>query len=178
MFKSKIDESQEMVKLNFAILAVSDTRTLETDDSGALLKQMIKDSGHLVLDRDIVTDDEHLIRRRVQSWVDNEEIDVVITTGGTGFSQRDVTPEAITPLFDKVMDGFSVLFHQYSAAQIGTSTIQSRATGGLAGSTLIFCLPGSRGACRDGWQGVINFQLDSRHKPCNFLEVLPKYSSR
>lgn len=178
MFKSKIDDTQEMVKLNFAVLAVSDTRTLETDDSGALLKEMIQESGHNVLDRDIVTDDKQLIRQRVQQWISNSEIDVVITTGGTGFSQRDVTPEALEPMFDKVMDGFSVLFHQYSAAQIGTSTIQSRATGGLAGETLIFCLPGSRGACRDGWQGVINFQLDSRHKPCNFLEVLPKYSSR
>ncbi|MFT6659354.1 molybdenum cofactor biosynthesis protein B [Maritalea sp.] len=178
MFKSRIDETQEMVKLNFAILAVSDTRTLETDDSGALLKDLISESGHNVVDRDIVTDDKQLIRQKVQNWVADDEIDVVITTGGTGFSPRDVTPEALEPLFDKVMDGFSVLYHQYSAAQIGTSTIQSRATGGMAGQTLIFCLPGSRGACRDGWQGVISFQLDSRHKPCNFLEVLPKYSGR
>jgi len=178
MFKSNIDESQTMTQLNMAVLAVSDTRTLETDDSGALLKEMITQSGHRVLHRDIVTDDKQAIRAVVQKWIADEEIDVVITTGGTGFSQRDVTPEALEPLFDKTMDGFSVLFHQYSAAQIGTSTIQSRATGGLAGSTLVFCLPGSRGACRDGWQGVINYQLDSRHKPCNFLEVLPKYSGR
>jgi len=178
MYKSKIDETQTMVKLNFAILAVSDTRTLETDDSGALLREMISESGHNVLARDIVTDDKQMIREKVQAWVTNTDIDVVITTGGTGFSQRDVTPEALEPLFDKTMDGFSVLFHQYSAAQIGTSTIQSRATGGLIGETLVFCLPGSRGACRDGWQGVINYQLDSRHKPCNFLEVLPKYSGR
>ncbi|TDQ63915.1 molybdenum cofactor biosynthesis protein B [Maritalea mobilis] len=174
MFKFNIDESKTLIPLHITILAVSDTRTLENDDSGALLKSMIEESGHKVLDRQIVKDDVQAIRGVVEPWLADENIDVVITTGGTGFAKRDVTPEALEPLFDKRIDGFSVLFHQYSAAQIGTSTLQSRATAGLTRDTLVFCLPGSKGACRDGWQGVINYQLDSRHKPCNFIDNIPR----
>lgn len=174
MFPYKIDDSHPFVPVTFAILAVSDTRTLETDTSGALLKEMIEGAGHRVFERAVVTDDRQAIASQVKSWVHEEGIDVVLTTGGTGFSGRDVTPEAVEPLFDKRMDGFSVLFHQYSATTIGTSSIQSRATAGLIGSTFVFCLPGSRGACRDAWEAILKYQFDSRHVPCNFIEVMPR----
>jgi len=127
-----------------------------------------------VFERSVVTDDKAAIADQVKAWVDEDGIDVVLTTGGTGFSGRDVTPEAVEPLFDKRMDGFSVLFHQYSATTIGTSSIQSRATAGLIGTTFVFCLPGSRGACRDAWEAILKYQFDSRHVPCNFIEVMPR----
>ncbi|WP_338607545.1 molybdenum cofactor biosynthesis protein B [Pelagibacterium nitratireducens] len=174
MFPYKIDDSHAFVPVTFAILAVSDTRTLETDTSGALLKEMIEGAGHRVFERSVVTDDKAAIADQVKAWVDEDGIDVVLTTGGTGFSGRDVTPEAVEPLFDKRMDGFSVLFHQYSATTIGTSSIQSRATAGLIGTTFVFCLPGSRGACRDAWEAILKYQFDSRHVPCNFIEVMPR----
>lgn len=174
MFPYKMDDSHPFVPVTFAILAVSDTRTLETDTSGALLKEMIEGAGHRVFERAVVTDDREAIAGQVKSWVEEDGIDVVLTTGGTGFSGRDVTPEAVEPLFDKRMDGFSVLFHQYSATTIGTSTIQSRATAGLIGTTFVFCLPGSRGACRDAWEAILKYQFDSRHLPCNFIEVMPR----
>lgn len=174
MFPFKIDESIAFVPVTFAVLAVSDTRTLETDTSGALLAEMIEGAGHQCVSRDVVKDDRTAIRDRVQDWVDEETIDVVLTTGGTGFSGRDVTPEAIEPMFDKKMDGFSVLFHQYSATKIGTSSIQSRATAGLVGTTFVFCLPGSKGAVRDAWEAILKHQFDSRHMPCNFIEVMPR----
>lgn len=178
MFPFKIDESRPFVPVTFAVLAVSDTRTLETDTSGALLAEMIERDGHRAIDRAVVKDDREAIASQVKAWVADEGIDVVLTTGGTGFSGRDVTPEAVEPLFDKRMDGFSVLFHQYSATTIGTSSIQSRATAGLIGTTFVFCLPGSRGACRDAWEAILKYQFDSRHSPCNFIEVMPRLNER
>ena len=178
MFPYKIDDSHPFVPVTFAILAVSDTRTLETDTSGALLKELIEGAGHRVFERAVVTDDRDAIAGQVRAWAAEETIDVVLTTGGTGFSGRDVTPEAIEPLFDKRMDGCSVLFHQYSATTIGTSSIQSRATAGLVGTTFVFCLPGSRGACRDAWEAILKYQFDSRHMPCNFIEVMPRLSEQ
>lgn len=178
MFTSELDETRPFVPLRIAILAVSDTRTLETDTSGALLQELVEADGHTCAGRALAGDDIQAIRAKVQPWLADPEIDAVLTTGGTGFSGRDVTPEALEPLFDKRMDGFSVLFHQYSATTIGTSSIQSRATAGLIGTTFVFCLPGSRGACRDAWEGILSRQFDNRHKPCNFIEVMPRLADR
>jgi len=174
MFPANIDKSKKFISLNIAVLAVSDTRTLETDTGGALLKELLEKSGHKCAERAVVKDDVAAIRARVQSWVANPDVDVVITTGGTGFSGFDVTPEALEPLFDKHMEGFSALFHAYSAGKIGTSTLLSRAMAGLAATTFVFCLPGSKGACRDGWEGIISQQLDYRHSPCNLVELMPR----
>lgn len=174
MFSAKYDDTKSFVPLNIAILAVSDTRTLDTDTSGALLQEMIERDGHKVAERAIVKDDKAAIRSKVETWVADKRVDVVITTGGTGFSGFDVTPEAVEPLFDKRMEGFSALFHQYSASTIGTSSMQSRATAGLAGTTFIFCLPGSRGACKDAWDGILKHQLNYQHSPCNLVELMPR----
>lgn len=162
------------IPVGIAVLTVSDTRTLETDTSGAFLASRIKDTGHQLRDRKIISDDIVKIREQVVSWSKDDAIDVVITTGGTGFTGRDVTPEALEPVFDKKMDGFSALFHQLSFSKIGTSTIQSRATAGLINQTFVFVLPGSGGACRDAWDGIIAQQLDYRHRPCNFVEIMPR----
>ncbi len=178
MFKSARDESRSFVPLSIAVIAVSDTRTLETDTAGALLKSLLEADGHLCAARVVVRDDVQEIRAAVQGFVAARSVQVIITTGGTGFSGRDVTPEAVEPLFDKRMDGFSVLFHQYSATTIGTSSLQSRATAGLIGETFVFCLPGSRGACRDAWEGILTYQLDYRHSPCNFVELMPRLTER
>jgi molybdenum cofactor biosynthesis protein B len=178
MFKSELDHKKPFVPLKLAVLAVSDTRTLETDTAGALLKVLMEADGHACADRAVVRDDIHQIRARVMQWVTDPEIDAVITTGGTGFSGRDVTPEALEPLFQKRMDGFSVLFHQYSSTTVGTSSLQSRATAGLIGETFVFVLPGSRGACRDAWEGILRSQLDNRHLPCNFVELMPRLGER
>ncbi|MGD1885870.1 MAG: molybdenum cofactor biosynthesis protein B [Cohaesibacteraceae bacterium] len=171
---SRIDESLPFVALGIAVLTVSDSRTLEDDRSGDVLVDRLTQAGHQLADRAIVTDDESLIADKVKSWVSNEGVDIVITTGGTGFTGRDVTPDAIEPLFDKRMEGFSTLFHQISYEKIGTSTLQSRATAGLIGTTFVFCLPGSPGACKDGWDGILQAQLDYRHRPCNFVEIMPR----
>ena len=171
-------EERQFVALGIAVIAVSDTRTLETDTAGALLKSLIEADGHVCRERVVVRDDRQAIRAAVQRFVIDPEVQVVITTGGTGFSGRDVTPEAIEPLFDKRMEGFSVLFHQYSATTVGTSSLQSRATAGLIGETFVFVLPGSRGACRDAWAGILTHQLDYRHKPCNFVELMPRLTER
>ena len=178
MFKSELDLAKPFQPLSIAVLAVSDTRTLDTDTAGALLNSLMEADGHRCADRAVVRDDIHQIRAKVMDWVVNQDIDAIITTGGTGFSGRDVTPEALEPLFQKRMDGFSVLFHQYSSTTVGTSTLQSRATGGLIGETFVFVLPGSRGACRDAWEGILRAQLDSRHKPCNFVELMPRLAER
>ncbi|WP_439602663.1 molybdenum cofactor biosynthesis protein B [Devosia sp.] len=178
MFKSELDQSKPFTPLSIAVLAVSDTRTLETDTAGALLKSLMEADGHACFERAVVRDDIHQIRAKVMEWVVNDSVDAIITTGGTGFSGRDVTPEALEPLFQKRMDGFSVLFHQYSATTVGTSTLQSRATGGLIGETFVFVVPGSRGACRDAWEGILRAQLDNRHKPCNFVELMPRLNER
>ncbi|MDB5540657.1 MAG: moaB [Devosia sp.] len=178
MFKSELDQNKPFTPLSIAVLAVSDTRTLETDTGGALLKSLMEGDGHTCHERAVVRDDIHQIRAKVMDWVMNPAVDAIITTGGTGFSGRDVTPEALEPLFQKRMEGFSVLFHQYSATTVGASSLQSRATGGLIGTTFVFVLPGSRGACRDAWEGILRAQLDNRHQPCNFVELMPRLNER
>ncbi len=162
------------IPVRIAVLTVSDSRTLADDKSGDTLAARIEEAGHTLAAREIVTDDVENIRAVVKVWIADPKIDVVITTGGTGFTGRDVTPEAIEPLFEKRMDGFSEVFHRISYDKIGTSTIQSRATGGVAGATYIFVLPGSPGACRDAWDGILKAQLDYRHRPCNFVEIMPR----
>jgi molybdopterin adenylyltransferase len=169
-----IDESRQFVPLRIAVLTVSDTRALAEDRSGSTLAERIEKSGHALAARAIVTDDAEKIRTQVKAWIADPAVDVVITTGGTGFTGRDVTPEAIEPLFEKRMDGFSIAFHMLSFGKIGASTIQSRATAGVAGATYIFCLPGSPGACRDAWDGILAAQLDYRTRPCNFVEIMPR----
>jgi molybdenum cofactor biosynthesis protein B len=169
-----IDETRSFIPLKIAVLAMSDTRSLAEDKSGATLAERIEKAGHVVADRQIVSDDIEKIRVWVRTWIADPEVDVIITTGGTGFTGRDVTPEAIEPLFEKRMDGFSTAFHMVSFAKIASSTIQSRATAGVAGATYIFCLPGSPGACRDAWDEILQYQLDYRHRPCNFVEIMPR----
>jgi molybdenum cofactor biosynthesis protein B len=169
-----IDEARNFVPLNIAVLTISDTRTLAEDKSGTTLSDRITGAGHRLAAREIVSDDVDAIRAIIKKWIAEPGVDVIVTTGGTGFTGRDVTPEAIEPLFEKRMDGFSVAFHMLSHAKIGTSTIQSRATAGVAGATFIFCLPGSPGACRDGWDGILAAQLDYRTRPCNFVEIMPR----
>jgi molybdenum cofactor biosynthesis protein B len=169
-----IDESREFVPLKIAVLAVSDTRELVDDKSGATLADRIARAGHMLADRAIVTDDVEAIRERIKRWIADPSIDVVITTGGTGFTGRDVTPEAVEPLFEKRMEGFSMMFLMVSQAKIGTSAIQTRATAGVAGATYIFCLPGSPGACKDAWDEILVHQLDYRYRPCNFVEIMPR----
>lgn len=171
---SRIDESRPFVPLNIAVLTVSDTRTLEEDKSGNTLADRIKKAGHALADRKIVKDDVPAIQAVVKNWIEDKGVDVVISTGGTGFTGRDVTPEAVEPMFEKRMDGFSTVFHRLSYEKIGTSTIQSRATGGVAGATYIFAIPGSPGACKDAWDGILKLQLDYRHMPCNFVEIMPR----
>jgi molybdenum cofactor biosynthesis protein B len=175
---ARIDESVPFIPLRIAVLTVSDTRDEKNDKSGAVLASMIAEAGHQLADKDIVTDDEKKIRKKVRKWIKDPEVDLVITTGGTGFSARDVTPEAVSPLFDKEIDGFSALFHMLSYATIGTSTVQSRACGGMANETFIFCVPGSPGACKDAWNGILKYQLDNRHRPCSFIEVLPRFKGQ
>ena len=171
---AKLDENHPFKPLRIAVLTVSDTREPATDKSGDTLVSMITKAGHAIADRAIVTDDIGAIRGKVQGWIDDPKVNVVITTGGTGFTRRDVTPEAVKPLFEKEMEGFAVIFHQISFAQVETSTIQSRACAGVAKGTYVFCLPGSPGACKDAWDGILKWQLDSRHKPCNLVEILPR----
>jgi molybdenum cofactor biosynthesis protein B len=165
---------REFLSVRIAVLTVSDTRSIEDDRSGQTLVERIAEAGHLLADRAIVTDDVAAIREKVLSWSRDAAVDVVITTGGTGFTGRDVTPEALEPIFEKRMDGFSEVFHRISYDKIGTSTIQSRATGGVVNATFVFVLPGSPGACRDAWDGILKPQLDYRHKPCNFVEIMPR----
>jgi molybdenum cofactor biosynthesis protein B len=167
-------EDHPFVPVSFAVLTVSDTRSLAEDRSGTTLVERIAAAGHKLAAREIITDDLRKIRKIVKGWIADKDIDVVITTGGTGFTGRDVTPEAVEPLFDKRMDGFSVVFHTISREKIGTSTIQSRATAGLAGETFVFCLPGSPGACKDAWDGILARQFDYRQPPCNFVEIMPR----
>ncbi len=169
-----IDAERQFVPIRIAVLTMSDSRTLADDTSGAYLERSIGDAGHILADRKLATDDKALIRSIVESWIDDASIDCVITTGGTGFTGRDVTPEAIKPLFEKEIEGFAILFHMLSFQKVGTSTIQSRACGGVSRGTYIFCLPGSTGACKDAWDGILKFQLDVRHRPCNFVEILPR----
>lgn len=171
---SRIDETRPFHPVRIAVLTMSDTRSLAEDKSGDALAQMIAEDGHVLADRKLVKDDVKAIRANVEAWIADPTIDVVITTGGTGFTGRDVTPEAVKPLFEKEVDGFSVIFHMLSFQKIGTSTIQSRACAGVAHGTYIFCLPGSTGACKDAWNGILKWQLDNRHRPCNFVEIMPR----
>ncbi len=158
--------------LGVAVLTVSDTRTADTDTSGQYLQESLLAAGHRCSDRQIVRDDIYQIRAVLSRWIADESVEVILVTGGTGFSGRDSTPEAVMPLLDKTIDGFGEVFRALSLAEIGSSTVQSRALGGLANNTVVFCMPGSTGACRTAWTGIIRDQLDSRHRPCNFVGVL------
>ena len=164
-----MSQLKSFIPLNIAVLTVSDTRTPQTDTSGQYLAEQVQSLGHSLASHEIVIDDIYLMRAQVSQWIANPDIHAIITTGGTGFTGRDSTPEALSPLFDKQIDGFGELFRQLSFDDIGTSTVQSRALGGMANKTVIFCLPGSTGACRMGWDGILKEQLDSRHRPCNFV---------
>jgi molybdopterin adenylyltransferase len=165
-------------RVGIAILTVSDSRDETSDTSGAYLAQAVERDGHRLAGRAIVRDDIGQIRETVRRWAEDEAIDVVISTGGTGLTGRDVTPEALLPLFDKIIDGFAPVWHRVSYDVIGLSTMQSRACAGIIGQTLVFCLPGSNGAVRDGWTKVIGPQLDRSTKPCNFVEIMPRLSER
>ena len=169
-----IDAALDFRPVHIAILTISDTRDLASDTSGALLAERLETSGHDLADRKLVPDEISAIRHQLRDWIDRTDIDVILTTGGTGLTERDVTVEAVRPLFTKEIDGFSVVFHMVSYGTVGLSTLQSRACAGLAGNTIIFCLPGSNGAVKDGWDKVIRDQLDSRHKPCNLVELMPR----
>jgi len=169
-----IDETKPFKPVRIAVLVVSDTRTIRNDTSGELLIERIKSAGHDFVERKLLRDDVENVRAQVKSWIDDPNVDVVISSGGTGLTGRDVTPEAITPLFEKTIDGFSHMFHMVSYESIGLSTIQSRAMAGLANGTVIFALPGSNGAVKDGWDKVISQQIDSRYRPCNLVEIMPR----
>jgi molybdenum cofactor biosynthesis protein B len=168
-----IDESLAFHPLRVAVLAVSDTRDEESDTSGALLADRLKSAGHELAGRAIVADDVEAIRSQIEAWAGDDGVDVILTTGGTGFAPRDVTPEALRPLFRREMDGFAVAFHQASLGTVGVSTMQSRALAGQIGDTFVFCLPGSTGACRDGW-ALIGPLIDSRHRPCSLAAEVPR----
>ncbi|MDO8860637.1 molybdenum cofactor biosynthesis protein B [Haliea sp. E1-2-M8] len=170
------DETQ--VALSIAVLTVSDSRTPDTDTSGQYLQDALLAAGHTCSDRQLVRDDIYKIRAVLSRWIADESVEAVLVTGGTGFSGRDSTPEAVAPLFDKAIDGFGEVFRALSLAEIGSSTVQSRALGGLANNTVIFCIPGSTGACRTAWTGIIRDQLDSSHRPCNFVGVLRTRASQ
>lgn len=160
------------IPLKIAVLTVSDTRTAETDRSGDALVERLKRDGHTLVEKRIVADDVYRIRAVVAQWIADEDVQVIVTTGGTGFTGRDSTPEAIEVLLDKHIEGFGELFRHLSWQEIGSSTVQSRCLGGLANATVVFCLPGSTGACRTAWDGILHEQLDSRHKPCNFANLV------
>jgi molybdenum cofactor biosynthesis protein B len=170
----KIDPDRPFKPVKVAVLTISDTRDEESDTSGALLAERVTDAGHELADRAIVADDVAAIRDQVKAWVASGAVEAIVTTGGTGLTGRDVTPEALEPLFDKKIDGFSVVFHLVSYQSVGLSTLQSRATAGIIGGVFVFCLPGSNGAVKDGWDKVVSAQLDSRHGPCNMVELMPR----
>jgi molybdenum cofactor biosynthesis protein B len=169
-----IDENLPFYPLRIAVLTISDTRNEETDKSGGLIAERLTAAGHELAAKAIVADEVEVIRSWISKWVDDPEVDLIISTGGTGFSPRDVTPEAVKPLFRREMDGFSVLFHQASFGTVGLSTLQSRAFAGQVDDTFIFCLPGSTGACRDGWDLVLAQELDSRYRPCSLAGQIPR----
>jgi molybdenum cofactor biosynthesis protein B len=169
-----IDQARSFIPLKIAVLTVSDSRALADDKSGATLVERIEAAGHAVAARSIVPDEVDAIRAQVKAWIATPAVDVIVSTGGTGFTGRDVTPEAIEPLFEKRMEGFATLFLMASFKKIGTSAIQTRATAGVANATYIFCLPGSPGACKDAWDEILLHQLDYRTRPCNFVEIMPR----
>lgn len=166
---SEKESKPKFIPLKVAVLTVSDTRDFDSDTSGAYLVEQLQEAGHIVATRSLVIDDVYLLRARVSQWIAEPEINAVLTTGGTGFTGRDSTPEALSPLFDKYIDGFGELFRHVSYDDIGTSTVQSRALAGMANKTVVFCLPGSTGACRTAWEKILKQQLDNRHRPCNFV---------
>jgi molybdenum cofactor biosynthesis protein B len=170
----RIDQSVPFVAVNIAVLTISDSRSLADDKSGDLLAARVQGDGHNLADRALVTDDMDAITRQLSQWIDAPDVDVVISTGGTGLTGRDGTPEAFRAVFDKEIEGFGEIFRLVSFDKIGTSTIQSRAVGGVAKGTYLFALPGSSSACRDGWDEILRYQLDIRHKPCNFVEIMPR----
>jgi molybdenum cofactor biosynthesis protein B len=171
---SRIDESRPFLPVRIAVLTVSDSRSLADDRSGDILVERIAEAGHVLADRAIVRDEIAAITERLRGWIDDPQIDTVIATGGTGLTGRDVTPEAFEAIYEKRIDGFGELFRMLSYDKIATSTMQSRATGGVAGGTYLFALPGSPGACKDGWDGILKWQLDSRLRPCNLVELMPR----
>ena len=168
----KTEPGEPAVALNIAVLTVSDTRTRDNDTSGDFLADAVVEAGHKLADRALIADDVYRIRALLSQWIASEQVQVALVTGGTGFSGRDSTPEAVRPLLDKHIDGFGEVFRSLSLREIGSSTLQSRACAGLANRTAVFCMPGSTGACRTAWQGILRDQLDSRHRPCNFVAVL------
>ena len=173
-----IDNSLEFVPINIAVLTISDTRTLDTDTSGAFLEERINSSGHKCIEKTIIPDDIKIIKEKLQTLSDKKEIDCIITTGGTGLTGRDTTPEAVNEIASKMIEGFGELFRQVSFSKIGTSAIQSRALAALINTTYVFCLPGSKSACKDGWDEILKYQLDIRHRPCNFVEIMPRLSEK
>jgi molybdopterin adenylyltransferase len=170
----KIDEAWAFKPVRVAVLTVSDTRDEESDTSGHLLAERVTGAGHELADKKMVKDDVGDIRTQIKAWVASGSVDAIVTTGGTGLTGRDVTPEAVRPLFDKEIDGFAMIFHLVSYQTVGLSTLQSRALAGIVDGVFVFCLPGSNGAVRDGWDKVIAAQLDSRHRPCNMVELMPR----
>jgi molybdenum cofactor biosynthesis protein B len=170
----RIDETLAVQPVRVAVLTVSDTRDEESDTSGHLLAGRVTSAGHELADKQLVPDDVDAIRARINAWVASGTVDAIVTTGGTGLTGRDVTPEAVRPMFDKEIDGFSVIFHLVSYQTVGLSTLQSRALAGIIKGVFVFCLPGSNGAVKDGWDKVIAAQLDSRHRPCNMVELMPR----
>jgi molybdenum cofactor biosynthesis protein B len=169
--ETTLTAEKKLKPLNIAVLTLSDTRTAENDTSGDALVEMLTAAGHSLVERDLCADNVYRMRAIVANWIVDPDVHVIITTGGTGMTQRDSTPEALIPLFDKLIEGFGELFRQVSYDEIGSSTLQSRCVAGLSNKTLVFCLPGSTGACRTGWNSILKEQLDSRHKPCNFVGV-------
>ncbi len=171
---SRIDDSRDFIPIRIAVLTVSDSRSAADDRSGDTLVQRLRDAGHLLADRAIVTDDRPAIVARLRGWIADPGVDVIISTGGTGLTGRDVTVEAHREVYEKEIEAFGTVFTMVSMQKIGTSAVQSRATGGVAGGTYLFALPGSPGACRDAWDEILQWQLDYRHRPCNFVEILPR----
>jgi molybdopterin adenylyltransferase len=174
----RLDETRAFVPVHIAVMTVSDTRDASNDTSGDTLVARLTEAGHMLAARTLLRDDKDKIADRLRAWIEDPAIDVVITTGGTGLTGRDVTVEAMRPLFEKEIDGFSVLFHHISFEKVGTSTLQSRACAGVANGTYLFALPGSTGAVKDGWDGILKWQLDIRHRPCNFVEIMPRLMER
>ena len=175
---SSIDMSRNFININIAILTISDSRTLKDDSSGDLLEERIKNFGHKILDRQIIVDDVSLIKKTILNLSSNKLIDAIIATGGTGLTGRDSTPEAISEIAEKIIEGFGELFRQISFLKIGTSAIQSRALGALIKGTYVFSIPGSTSACKDAWDNILKFQLDNRYRPCNFIEIMPRLQEK
>lgn len=171
---NRIDETKDFVPVRIAVLTVSDTRSLDDDRSGDTLVDRLTGAGHILADRDIVKDEREVIAGKLRAWCANPDIDVILSTGGTGLTGRDVTVEAHRDVYEKEIDAFGVVFTHVSMAKIGTSAVQSRACGGVANGTYLFALPGSPGACKDAWDEILSFQLDFRHRPCNFVEIMPR----